>query len=182
MPPNDQNPNQMTRQDLIDLVQQMIQDNSTQIDQQTELNAKAVEHNKVLKRTADLLGDVKSAREAEAMLLEEALRVQQASLASDEQNLQTRTAALNAFIEAAKRGEQVALASTAATLGMTQQELKLNAERIRSMEQARQGQEKYGADQRRAISDIADGIGMTARYSDSLVGSLVKVGAAMAKG
>ena len=63
-----------------------------------------------------------------------------------------------------------------------QQELKLNAERIRSMEQARQGQEKYGADQRRAISDIADGIGMTARYSDSLVGSLVKVGAAMAKG
>jgi hypothetical protein len=177
MAPNDQNPDQMTRQELIDLVQQLVQDNSTQNNnQQTQqLSRDQAEYNKVLKRTADLLGNVEESRRASAILLEQELMTQ---ASGDSRKIE----AMEKFIEAAKRGEQVALASTAATLGMTQQELKLNAERIRSMEQARQGQEKYGAEQKKAISDIADGIGLSARYSDSLVGSLVKVGAAMSKG
>ncbi len=119
------------------------------------------EYNKVLKETAQSLGNVLDARKAEYGELEATLR-----LATDENNKRIFTEQQIADIRAGQMNSYTD----------EQVHLKAIADQYRDIHLLKEADKQYGEDQRKLLGDIAGGLGVNMKFSESFLGTVIKVG------
>ena len=128
-----------------------------------------------LQRTAETLNDMTAARENETKLIEAQMREK---VAGDE----ARMMALEAYLKAAKAGEETSIGNMEMLSDFSDELLQKNAKILKQNQQAVDGQRKYGSDQKKIIADMAGAIGLNDKYADTTLSKIYKGLEVVAKG
>lgn len=145
---------------------------------QQDLNDESEKHLETIRQTAILLNDMEAAREANVALMEKEVinaAEQHAALIEDQEARKRFMKDTKEFLQDAKEGNAEGLSTLAETLGMEEDRLETIGKQLKSSEQARKGQEKFGAQQRVVLKGMATALGMSKDYKDTFLGGIVEM-------
>ena len=144
------------------------------LDWLTETTKESREHYEVLKKSADALGDHISSRKAEGEILEKIIEeeLRQALIQSGITDEKEQQRQLEIEIKKIKEGQTSSYV----------RHLDAEKARLRLIHQTAEGQKKYGAEQKKILGDLAQGLGINVNFSNTFLGNMNKVATAIAKG